>query len=71
MNDIDIAAVKGLVMGATLTNSHNSAPQRFQRSYTALRKDESIKITKADKSNALVILDKNEYDSKVNNLLQD
>ncbi|XP_065580124.1 uncharacterized protein LOC136039987 [Artemia franciscana] len=36
-----------------------------------LRRDESIILTKADKGSTLVVMDTNDYDSKLNALLKD
>jgi len=36
-----------------------------------LKKDDSLIITKADKSNKVVILEKDDYDSKIETILKD
>ena len=49
----------------------STCPKRFLLSYKELKRDKDIHITKADKSNALVILDKADYKDKLLNLLED
>ena len=46
-------------------------PARYKKSLTELRKDETVHITKADKSSSIVVLDKDEYISKMHTLLDD
>ena len=41
------------------------------KAYSDLRKDQSIRILQADKCNATVLLDKEEYDRKVLDLIGD
>ena len=67
--NLDIA--KGIVYGATTNPQQCNFPERFQRSLKELKKDQSIKIAKADKANSIVVLDKTEYMSKMEDLLND
>ena len=66
-----ISACKGFVYGAMMSAQSVSCPRRFMRTYTSLRKNRELHITRADKSNALVLLDKNDYVSKMELLLGD
>ena len=63
--------VKGFVYGASSHSSHQNVPQRFVNVYKKLKNNENLHITKADKSNALVILDKQNYNDKMYVLLSD
>ena len=67
----DINICKGLVYSAMHANNTPTCPRRFLVSYNKLKKDKDIHITKADKSNALVILDKDDYERKLSLLLED
>ena len=46
-------------------------PKRFEKALQSLRRNEDIHITKADKSNSFVILDKVNYVEKIDELLND
>ena len=50
---------------------YSNVPKRFLEVYKSLKNNRDLHITKADKSNALVILDKQEYDGKIYGLLDD
>ena len=64
--------LRGVVYGAVFsTKQHRSIPLRFQKALFALKNNNNIHITKADKANALVILDKGEYVTKVMDHLND
>ena len=67
----DLNICRGLVYGAMHLPHVSSCPKRFLKAYKELKKDRSLHITKADKSNALVILDKTDYISKIGNMLSD
>ena len=47
--------------------NHNymSCPQRFIKAYKDIKFDKDIHLTKADKSSAIVILDKCDYNQKM------
>ena len=64
--------LRGLVYGALFSNSQKSSiPLRFHKALVALKKNTNIHITKADKANSIVILDKDDYTSKVMEQLND
>ena len=63
--------IRGIVYCAMHFNSDMNFPARYKKSLTELRKDQTIHITKADKSNSIVILDKVDYISKMHTLLDD
>ena len=48
-----------------------SCPRRFVKTYEELKKDDSIHITKADKTAALVIMDREDYNRKMTIILSD
>ena len=51
--------------------SLDSIPRRFRKALEKLRKEDSIRITKADKSNTVVIMNKVNYEEKMRDLLND
>ena len=63
----------GMVVNAFIQhfNSLDSIPRRFRKALEKLRKEDSIKITKADKSNSVVIMDRANYKEKMQLLLND
>ena len=63
----------GMVVNAFVQhfNSLDSIPRRFRKALEKLRKEDSIKITKADKSNSVVIMDRANYKEKMQLLLND
>ena len=63
--------VKGFIYGVSASPSHPNVPQRFLKVYKKLKSNENLHITKADKSNAMVILDKHDYNEKMYVLLND
>ena len=64
--------LRGIVYGAVYsTKQHRSITLRFQKALFALKNNKDIHITKADKANALVILDKGDYVAKVMDHLND
>ena len=63
--------VKGVVYGAASAATRPNLPLRYRKAITSLRKDRDIHIAKADKSNTIVILDKESYNDKVMSLLND
>ena len=67
-NEINIC--KGLVYSCFNENNVNF-PVRFTKAISKLKNNDNIHITKADKSNSFVILNKNQYINKMNNLLED
>ena len=67
----NILIAKGCVYGCLGKKLKTNFPDRFVRALRSLKKNENIYITKADKSNTFVILDKNDYLAKLNELLSD
>ena len=68
-NYVDI--IKGIVYGAANVGHESNFPARYKTSLTELKKDNTIHITRADKSNSIVILDKADYISRMQALLDD
>ena len=50
--------VRGIIYGSMFKKNRNSIPARFIKAINNLKKDDTLHITKADKSNAIVIMDK-------------
>ena len=71
VTDDIINIVKGFIYGASSFPSYSNVPLRFMNVYKKLKNDVNLHITKADKSNAMVILDKQEYNDKMYLLLSD
>ena len=67
----DINICKGFVYSALATPSFPSCPKRFLIALSDLKKDKDLHITKADKSNCVVILNKVDYNEKMKTLLSD
>ena len=63
--------VKGFIYGVSSFPSYSNVPLRFLQVYKKLKNNKDIHITKADKSNAMVILNKQDYDDKLYLLLSD
>ena len=63
--------IRGILYGSLFRKNRSSVPLRFIKAINNLKKDDSLHITKADKSNAIVIMDKSDYVAKVNDLLSD
>ena len=63
--------VRGLVYGAANTPQRENYPLRFRKSIQDLKKDDALHITRADKSNTLVIMDKCNYIEKMEGILSD
>ena len=56
----------------SLKNDYNNyIPKRYRLALKELKRDESIRIGKADKGTKMVIMDQDQYVSKINNLLND
>ena len=51
--------------------NYDSCPRRFSITYNSIRKQRYLHVTKADKSSALVIMDKRDYVNKMEELLSD
>ena len=66
---IDIA--RGIVYAAMSVPSVCNFPLRYQKALKNIKNDQDLHITKADKSNMFVMMDKAQYDEKMNNLLSD
>ena len=71
ISEEDICIAKGCVYGLVNKKLKCNLPRRFQVALKDLRKNPRIHLTKADKSNAVVILDKEEYVKKLDELLSD
>ena len=67
----EINICKGIVYGALSTPINPNCPRRFTKAYQQLKRDDDLHITKADKSNAIVIMNKVDYLEKMENLLSD
>lgn len=67
----DFNICKGIVYGACSFKCYSNVPGRFLKAYSNLKKDETLHITKADKSNALVLINKGDYVNKMLVLLSD
>ena len=63
--------VKGFVYGASSEKVYPNVPKRFLDVYKSLKNNRDLHITKADKSNALVILNKQDYNDKIYAMLDD
>ena len=63
--------VKGFIYGVNSFPSYANVPLRFLKVYRKLKKDNNLHITKADKTNALVVLNKQDYIDKIDLLLND
>ena len=68
-NNINIC--KGLVYSCLANNNENNIPQRFISTIKSIKNDKNIHITKADKANSIVLINKNQYLEKMNLLLSD
>ena len=68
-NQLDI--IRGIVYCASKFNCENNFPLRYKKCLSQLKKDSDIHVTKADKSNSIVILDKDDYISRMSTLLED
>ena len=71
INNDDLNICKGIVYGSMAVPSVPKCPKRFEKAFSKLKKDENIHITKADKSNAIVIMNKIDYNEKMGELLRD
>ena len=67
----NIQIARGLVYSNCLSGFKSSIPKCFATALKNLKRNKNIHITKADKSNALVILDSTAYNDKLNDLLND
>ena len=65
------AMVKGIVYGAMCCENNQQYPRRFQIALNKLKQESDLHITRADKSNAFVIMNKTDYVDKMNMLLSD
>ena len=62
---------KGFVYNSLNNCNYDSCPRRFSIAYNSIRKQRDLHVTKADKSSALVIMDKRDYVNKMEELLSD
>ena len=67
----EVNICKGIVYASVSNESVPNCPQRFVRAIKSIKKDPYLHITKADKSNAVVILNKDDYVSKTDDLFND
>ena len=63
--------MKGICMQAFNNEEINVLPKRFQIAFDKLSRSENLKIQKADKGGAVVVMNVNEYKNKALNLLND
>ena len=72
-SNLNFPSLNGLITSSFINNfnSLDSIPRRFRVALEKLKKNKDIFITKADKSNTAVILDKSDYLEKMNVLLSD
>ena len=71
INKENLEITKGLVYSALYSPSFCNIPLRFQKAISSVKKDPDLHITKADKSNSVVILDKSDYNRKMLLMLED
>ena len=71
INETNISICKGFVYNSLSNNNNDSCPERFLKSFGMLKHDDSIHITKADKSSIIVIMNRTDYVSKMHNILND
>ena len=71
IDDEKLNICKGLAYGALSQPNYSTCPNRFIKALNHLKKDKHVHITKADKSNCLVLLNKSDYVEKMNDLLRD
>ena len=70
--ETNVSIAKGIVYGSYLYNtSFNYFPLRFNKALCALKKDRNIHITRADKSKVIVIMNKVDYCTSMEVLLND
>ena len=62
---------KGIIYGISNNITNIKAPVRFLNAYKNLKKDKTLHIIRADKSNTLVIMNRCDYDNKMLELLND
>ena len=67
----NINICKGMIYSLMLKPSEKNCPKRFTKALSVLKKDQHLHITKADKSNAVVIMNKQDYINKMETLLSD
>ena len=72
-SDIQKGFVQGILMTckALADNEPDTIPRRFKLALDSLAKDESIVVTSADKGGGVIVMNKNDYDEKMQNLLSD
>ena len=67
----DINISKGIIYSSMMKEKIPNCPRRFTKALSELKKDDELHITKADKSNAVVIMNKVDYIDKLDQLLSD
>ena len=66
-----VSLCKGFVFNELSKPVFKTCPYRFIKTCMKIKKDLTLKVTKAYKSNVIVIFGKMEYEMKMNNLLDD
>ena len=68
----NLLIAKGIIYSAYI-NSNNDCffPKRFNIALKSLKRDKNIHITRADKSKTIVIMDKIDYNNKMQSMLED
>ena len=67
----DINMCKGIVYGCMAKSFYLNVPLRFMVAYQNLKKDNDLHITKGDKANVVVVMNRVDYVSKITDLLND
>ena len=62
----EVNIVKGIIYGNMKKQEYPNCPKRFMVAINKLKSDDNIHITKADKSGAVVVLNKIDCDVKIN-----
>ena len=63
---------EGIIYGAYMRSSEFSYfPKRLNNALMSIKKDQNTHVTRADKSNVIVLLDKADYVEKMHQLLDD
>ena len=70
-SDFQNGFVQGILASSMTEKDHLSLPRRYISALKRLSRDENVIITTSDKGGGIVILNQTDYDSKMNELLQD
>ena len=71
ISESTVSVCKGFLYGSMVQQRDVSCLRIFVKTYEDLKKDDSIHITKADKTAALVIMDREDYNRKMTTILSD